>query len=57
MKLVRKKRKNEEVEVVKFLGTDVNFPEIELATIKKSKKRKKTNVKEELENTRLDLIQ
>jgi hypothetical protein len=51
------KKKKENIQVIKAFSLDGGLPEIELATIKKSRKRKKGNVKEELENTRMDMIQ
>jgi hypothetical protein len=52
-----KKRKREKIAVVKSFNLDGSFPEIELANIKKSRKKKRRNVKDELENTRMDMLQ
>jgi hypothetical protein len=55
----KKKKTDEEVQVFKFYQLDGSFPELtSKVIIKKSKKaRKKRNVKNELENTIMDMIQ
>jgi len=58
--MVRKKKKaDEEVQVIKFYQLNGSFPELKsTATIKKSKKsRRKRDIKYELENTKMDMIQ
>lgn len=56
--MVQKKKKRDEKENFTLYPTDGSFPEVTCKiTIKKSKTKRKHNVKDELDNTRMDMIQ
>lgn len=54
------KKKKEKIQVIKSIAMDGSLPVIDPPIIKisaKKKKKKKYNVEDELENTRMDMIQ
>jgi len=54
----RKKKKGNDNEIFTLYPTDGSFPEISSKiTIKKSRRKKKHDVKAELDNARMDMIQ
>lgn len=53
-----KKKKRDEKENLTLYPTDGSFPDVTCKiTIKKSETKRKTNVKDELENTQMDMMQ
>ena len=58
MNLMSKKKKRDEKESFTLYPTDGSFPDVTCKiTIKKSKTKRKINVKDELEDTQMDMMQ
>ena len=56
--MAQKKKKNDEKHIFTLYLNDGSFPEMtSKVTLKKSRPKKKRDVKQELENTRMDMIQ